>query len=45
MAKSLLSGRFFYIVVGFRALKKAMEALYTTKVKNHDRTSRGTTQI
>ena len=29
--------------VGFRALKKTLEALYTTKVKNRDRTSRGTT--
>ena len=29
--------------VGFRALKKTLEALYTTKVNNRDRTSRGTT--
>ena len=29
--------------VGFRALKKALEAPYTTKVNNRDRTSRGTT--
>ena len=28
---------------GFRALKKTLEALYTTKVNNRDRTSRGTT--
>ena len=31
--------------VGFRALKKALEALYTTKVNNRDRTSRGTTHL
>ena len=30
--------------VGFRALKKTLEALYTTKVNNRDRTSRGTTR-
>ena len=29
--------------VGFRALKKTLEAPYTTKVNNRDRTSRGTT--
>ena len=31
--------------VGFRALKKTLEAPYTTKVNNRDRTSRGTTLI
>ena len=30
---------------GFRALKKTLEAPYTTKVNNRDRTSRGTTQL
>ena len=30
--------------VGFRALKKTLEAPYTTKVNNRDRTSRGTTR-
>ena len=29
--------------MGFRALKKTLEALYTTKVNNRVRTSRGTT--
>ena len=29
--------------MGFRALKKTLEAPYTTKVNNRDRTSRGTT--
>jgi len=31
--------------VGFRALKKALEAPYTAKVNNRVRTSRGTTQL
>ena len=31
--------------VGFRALKKALEALYTTKVNNRVHTSRGTTHL
>ena len=31
--------------MGFRALKKTLEALYTTKVNNRDRTSRGTTRL
>ena len=30
--------------VGFRALKKTLEAPYTTKVNNRVRTSRGTTR-
>ena len=29
--------------MGFRALKKALEAPYTTKVNNRERTTRGTT--
>ena len=29
--------------VGFRALKKTLEAPYTTKVNNRERTTRGTT--
>ena len=31
--------------VGFRALKKTLEALYTTKVNNRVHTTRGTTQM
>ena len=30
---------------GFRALKKTLEAPYSTKVNNRDRTSRGTTLL
>ena len=31
--------------VGFRALKKTLEALYTSKVNHHEHTSRGTTRV
>ena len=31
--------------VGFRALKKALEAPYTTKVNNREPTTRGTTGV